>query len=698
MLMSERGDPIPDFDAILRERFGFSEFRPGQRRAIEALFTERRLICIQPTGHGKSLLYQLPAVVVEGMTLVISPLLALVRDQMGQLRERFDIAAAAINSDQSDEENDSARRESSAGRVRILFVAPEQLDNLETHEFLANLPVDLLVVDEAHCVSTWGHDFRPSYRQIVNAVHELENARPSLRVLGLTATADRRTEADITEQFRGLDGRAVSIHREPMDRPNLSLGVVPVDGLDDKLAILDSLLGRLQGCGMLYCATREQTEIVAGYLAAAGHPIVAYHAGLPPDRKRELQNAFTGGAQQVVAATNALGMGIDKSDIRYIIHVDMPGSITAYYQEVGRAGRDGEPATGWLLFDAKDQRVQQHFIRSAQPDRADFDAVLAAVSPTSEGKSPNRSAVTARCGLHPTKAIVVLAELMEQGFVEKCLQGGRQVYVRLERAGGPELTRYERQRAVRTAELEAMLSYGRRDVGCLMQTLRQALGDDDATACGRCSVCEPGEAWKLEVESNAREAAQRWLLHRPLPIPACRRPLIDEGVTLLDGGTRSTAFAEFMRRRADPEYRELSEDLAALLGDRIDQLGRKHTFKAVVPLPSRTWVQCLTVVRSIADRLGAPLLSGLLEWKDRPEVRQGELLNNDQRRQNVHGKMVVRGTTPNGAILLVDDYYGSFATLREAARALRSVDGFEETIVPFTVARVRWRLGARGMI
>ena len=688
----------PDLDSILRERFHFPAFRPGQREAIEALFGQGRLICIQPTGHGKSLLYQLPAVILGGMTLVISPLLALMRDQIGQLQERFQIAAATINSDQSDEENQQVRQRAQAGRLRILFVAPEQLDNLETYRFLAALPVDLLVVDEAHCISTWGHDFRPSYRQIMHAVHELEKARPALRVLGLTATANRRTEADIVEQFRGTDGRAAVIHREPMDRPNISLRVVPVKGLDDKLSMLTAILEELEGCGILYCATREQTEIVAGYLSASGHDIVAYHAGLDPERKRELQTAFTTGSQQVITATNALGMGIDKPDIRFIVHVDVPGSITAYYQEVGRAGRDGRPATGILLFDQRDQEVQRYFIRSAQPDLEDFDKVLATVIEDDHGELPGRTGVAVRCGLHPTKVVVILAELVEQGFVEKRLVGRRQVYAGTSESGAPDLLRYERQLEVRTAELEAILRYGGGQVGCLMQALRVALGDEAATPCERCSACAPNHHPRAEITDDDQAAARRWVASRELPIPASRYPRMAPGVTLLDGETRGPLFVDFMRQRASSARTQLDDALLAMLEKRLDPLRAAHKFAAVVALPSRTWAQRQGASEGIARRLGVPALADLLVWSQTPRKRQGELLNNDQRRDNVKGKMTVSGPPPTGAILLLDDYYGSAATLREAGRALRKDGGFEHDIVPVTVARVRWRLGASGMI
>ncbi|HGG56566.1 MAG TPA: ATP-dependent DNA helicase RecQ, partial [Nannocystis exedens] len=243
---------LAQIDLALRDRFGFDTFRPGQREAIEALLRERRLLCIQPTGHGKSLLYQLPATVLPGMTVVISPLLALMRDQVGQLIQRFDIAAGSINSDQSETENAEVITAARDGRLRILFVAPEKLDNLSQLRFLLSLPVSLLVIDEAHCISTWGHDFRPAYRRILDAVEHFSERRPELRVLALTATAAARTERDIAALL-GSEGIPLAIHRQGMDRPNLSLRCRQIRGLPAKLEVLLSVMRAIRGCAVLYC-------------------------------------------------------------------------------------------------------------------------------------------------------------------------------------------------------------------------------------------------------------------------------------------------------------------------------------------------------------------------------------------------------------------------------------------------------------
>lgn len=698
---------MTQLEQVLRERFGFSEFRPGQREAIETLLERRRLLCIQPTGHGKSLLYQLPATLLPGMTVVVSPLLALMRDQIGQLIERFGISAASINSDQLDEENQAAISAARAGQLEILFVAPERLDNLADFEFLLALDVSLLVVDEAHCISTWGHDFRPSYRRIVDAVASFAARRPDLRVLALTATANDRTEADIVSLL-GTEAGTLAVHRQGMDRPNLALEVHGVRGLPEKLARLTRVVSRelerlraagLTGSGILYCATRDQTEIAAGFLQQCGIDVVAYHAGLEPDRKRELQRAFTCSEIPVIAATNALGMGIDKSDIRFIVHVDVPGSITAYYQEVGRAGRDGQPARGILLFDEQDREVQEYFIRSAQPTLDDFALVRRVIAEAGDqDETIGLNGIKARSGLHPTRVTVVLAELIEQGFIAKQLAGRMQVYVCTDAQGTPSLQRYETQLEVRTHELNAMLGYARREPGCLMQTLRRALGDLEALACGRCDRCVALDEDREDPELVARASA--WLETRPLPIPASRYPKLAEGLALLDGPLRGPVYAAFMRGRTQAPM--VSARLLELLTLGLDRLRESYEFGSVAMLPSRTWAQREAVGQWLAQTLDVPLLELVAYASDeQPAARQGTLSNNDQRRENVHGGFTLGPDVrkvPRGAVLLVDDYIGSASTLREVGQLLRKNGKLDREMVPLMIARVRWKLGSPGMI
>jgi ATP-dependent DNA helicase RecQ len=696
-----------DLQALLEQQFAIDEFRPGQREAIEALLSTGRVLCIQPTGYGKSLIYQLSSLLIDGLTLVISPLLALMRDQIEQLNDRFQIPAASINSDQSDEENTAAIRAALNGRIRILFIAPEKLDNIEIFSFLSNLPIGLVVVDEAHCISTWGHDFRPAYRQIIQAVRQFEKNNSDLHVLGLTATANGRVEKDIALQLRGsapqLRGSPESplvVQRMPMDRPNISLSVQQLSGMAEKLAFLAELVPRLEGSGILYCATRENTEIVAEFLSQEGTDVVAYHAGYDAERKRALQKAFMDGTHKAIAATNALGMGIDKADIRFIIHVDVPGSITAYYQEVGRAGRDGLPAQGILLFDSQDRRIQEHFIRSAQPTAGDFNTLLETIRLDASGSWPTRNEIRARSGLHPTMVTVILAELQEQSFVEKQLINRRQVYVRTTKQGAPELLRYERQHAVRSQELEKMLLYGQGETGCLMQTLRQALGDEQAAPCGHCSFCRQTPAAFFETNSAG---AQAWLDGRQVPIPPAQRPLMEGGFSLLDGQLRQPLFVNFMRQRTMQP--QLDPDLHDLLNAMLARLSKKYQFKLVVSIPSRTWQQREHTTALVAEMLGANALPDLLSWQEMPPNRQGELFNNDQRRDNVHGRMqlsfpnsLLKTLSEMDALLLLDDYIGSGATIKEAVRVLRKEGALQARIVPITIARVRWRLGARGMI
>lgn len=682
-------------DTILLQQFGFSEFRAGQREAIEALLRDHSLLCILPTGHGKSLLYQLPAVLINGITLVISPLLALMRDQAEQLTHRFGIPSASINSDQTDEENDHVRHAVKENRIKILFIAPEQLDNLETFSFLLSLPVGLVVVDEAHCVSTWGHDFRPSYRRIITALKHLNQRYPSLYVLALTATANARTENDIAQQLQ-FDGRTpLQIHRASLNRPNIALSVRKLRGLPTKLATLCQIINPDETI-IIYCATREHVELVSRYLCHAGYQATFYHAGMSSEEKRMLQREFLTGEKKLLVATNALGMGIDKRDIRLIVHFDVPGSVTSYYQEVGRAGRDGEPSRGVLLFDPADSRIQNHFITAAQPSEEDFATVLACLDGHEE--APALTEVKSLSGLHPTLVVVILAELIEQGQVVKELSGRRQVYRLTGLKRAPDLSRYQQQLQTKKEELRLMLEYGEAINSCRMNYLCTLLGDQPQKPCGKCDFCLA----ETSIPAIARETLSnidQWLLNQPCPIAGHKPSGLGEGMAVLDGTIRSPLFVEFMKNRQ--EGLNLKFELMSRMVQFARQLHEAHHFSAILTVPSRTWGSRKYLTQTIADSLGITVFEDALIWNENPPARQGELLNNDQRRQNVKGRMKVDSSfvLPQGPVLLLDDYVGSGATVQEAARAIRTIRGKKSSlIIPLTVARVKWKLGSPGMI
>lgn len=679
----------------LQKTFHFTHFRPGQLEAITQLMTQGRLLCIQPTGHGKSLLYQLPAVLLDGITLVISPLLALMRDQLMQLNTRFHIPAASINTDQTEEENHAAREAARKGRIRILFVAPEQLDHIDRFHFLLGLPIRLLVVDEAHCISTWGHDFRPSYRQIIQLARALTEKNADIKLLGLTATANEKTEGDIKQQFT-LDARPFVVHRADMNRPNIRLSVVPVQSMAIKLATVEKILQRCKGTGLMYCATRENTELVADYLSMRGIKTIAYHAGIEGLQKRQIQHDFIQDKYPVIVATNALGMGIDKANLRFIIHFDFPGSITAYYQETGRCGRDGLPADSILLYDPADKKVQQHFIESAQPNARDFQNVLDHIA---RSEIPlNLTAIKRLTGMHPTRLTVIVAELLEQQFLRKKSQDGVQVYHLVPNAHAPDLSRYIHQLAAKKEELAAIQYYAEQPTKCLMAILRNALGDPAGSPCGQCSVCADS------VFACAEDAtlATTWLSKRVLPITLDRRIKHTlPGIAVLDGKLHTPAFIHFMRQRASSGQIEdsIQPVLFQLMQEALQEVLKKHTLGCIIPLPSRTWLARDAIMQWLSDYLRIPALPDLLRWQQTPPARQGELLNNDQRRDNVAKRMLrADQKIPVGTILLLDDYTGSGATLNEAARALKQDRRIQNEIVPFTIAAVKWHLGKKGMV
>jgi ATP-dependent DNA helicase RecQ len=340
-----------DRHEILKRVFGFSEFRGVQERVIERVMRGEPTLAVMPTGAGKSLCYQLPALARDGTALVISPLIALMHDQI-RSAETMGIRAASLTSADSDRERTIERFR--AGELDLLYVAPERATTEGFERLLDGAPLALIAIDEAHCVSEWGHDFRPDYRLL----RPLLDRRPDVPRLALTATADARTRADILAQL-GIpkDGLVIA----GFDRPNIRYHVRPRDGIGGQLK---QLLADQPGPGIVYAPSRDKAERLAEQLAATGRPALPYHAGLDAGVRARNQAAFVRSEEMVMVATIAFGMGIDKPDVRFVAHAGIPKSIEAFYQETGRAGRDGEPAEGWLFWSGEDfalarRRIEQ---------------------------------------------------------------------------------------------------------------------------------------------------------------------------------------------------------------------------------------------------------------------------------------------------------------------------------------------------
>lgn len=684
---------------LLKNRFGFSTFRPGQLEAINALLDHDRLLCIQPTGYGKSLLYQLPSLLLNGLVIVISPLIALMRDQLRQLHHRFHIQAASINSDQDDAENANARLAAQSGEIKILFVSPEQLDYVDRLQFLSQLNISLIVVDEAHCISTWGHDFRPSYRSIIHLIKALQNNNAALKILALTATANHKTEADIKQQLSS-DNQKILVHRESMNRSSIRLSVLSATSTAEKLLILKQIIPRLEGVGLIYCATQDNTQLVAEYLNTQGINAASYHAGYSAPHKQQLQQDFLGNKFKVIAATNALGMGIDKQDLRFIVHFDIPGSITAYYQEVGRCGRDGLPADGILLYNPVDKKIQEYFIVSAQPTESHFQQILSAVA--TANRPLKLIEIKNLTGLHPTLVKVTLAELIEQAFLEKSNHYGTQVYIRTTKTGMPDLQRFKVQFQARTEELAAMINYANQRATCLMQILRNALGDNCLERCRQCSLCHRHPFSFYQRDTQELTTISHWMTNKGNIIKPMQVHHITAGTAVLNSKQRSDDFIHFMknRMRVETDNLGLTTTTIKLIDKHLALLAKEHDLGLVIAIPSRTWVMRERISHYIALKLQIPVELDCLLWHTLPTARQGQLLNNDQRRENVHNKMAFSPCAINsaGAILLIDDYIGSGATLQEAARTLRQEGKLKNKIIPFTLASITWCLGRSGMI
>ena len=579
--------------ALLGRVFGFPDFRPGQGEIVSAVEAGRDVLAIMPTGGGKSLCYQLPALTRDGVTLVISPLIALMRDQVRALRAAG-VAAGALTSQSEAHETEEVFQAIDDGRLKLLYMAPERLAAAGTGRLLQRLKLALLAVDEAHCVSQWGHDFRPDYLRI----GELRRQAGGVQTVALTATADAETRAEIVARLFG--GAEPAIFLRGFDRPNLSLAFVPKD--NPRRQILDYVGARRGQSGIVYCASRARTESLAAALGAAGHTALAYHAGLSPDDRRLAETRFQREDGLVVCATIAFGMGVDKPDIRYVAHADLPKSIEGYYQEIGRAGRDGAAADTLTLFGPDDIRLR----------RAQIDEGAAPM----ERKHADHKRLNALLGLAEAKRcrrqtlLAYFGETLDEpcGNCDLCRDAP-------ELFDGTEAARMAFSAALRTGE-----SFGAEHLIAILR------GEETEKVLGRGHQRLPtfgvGKARsKAEWQAIFRQLMGLDLL-RPDPSRHGALRLTEEARPLLRGEAALELRADSVRRaavraavRAAPAAQVAAEDegLFSALKAKRRALAEEQGVPAYVIFPDRTLIEMATARPATLDEMRG--ISGVGEVK-----------------------------------------------------------------------------------
>jgi ATP-dependent DNA helicase RecQ len=654
-------------------------FREHQLEAIADLVEDRaRVLCVQRTGWGKSAVYFIATALLRsdptrpaGPTLIVSPLLALMRNQIAAA-QRLGIRAHTVNST-----NRGAWDEISAlldaDAVDLLLISPERLNNPQFRAQM--LPafarrVGLLVVDEAHCISDWGHDFRPDYRRIADMLERLPDG---VGVLCTTATANDRVVADVEEQLRtGHSSAPLVAYRGPLGRSSLRFEVVELPGQADRLAWLATHLGELPGSGIVYTLTKRDAEQVAAWLVAHGIAAEAYTGEIETERRIAVEDRLLANDLKAVVATSALGMGYDKPDLGFVVHYQAPGSVIAYYQQVGRAGRAIERADVVLLRGAEDRRIQDFFIEQAFPRRELVDRVLGHLDEVgAEGASTPE--LTAMVNLGRGRIDAMLKVLDVEGAVSR--DGSRWV-----REHGSEWAydaeRYEHITALRRREQATMASFGA-DGRCLMRALQEELDDPEPQDCGRCSVCtgprydgalDPGlvreaidhlrsQPLRLDTKKMAPDAEGRM---RKIPVDFT----VEEGRALArlgDGGWAPVVQAGLR----DGAY---SDELV----DAVDRLVRawRPPVRCVTAVPSQRHPGLLDeLARRLAASLGLPFVSLLERTGERPPQR--EMANAALQAANVRGAFRVTAQPPPEPCLLVDDLRLSGWTLAMVGGQLR---------------------------
>lgn len=672
------------------------DFRPGQWEAIETVaIKKQRALVVQRTGWGKSLVYFLATKLLReegsGPTLLISPLLSLMRNQI-EAANRIGIRAYTINN--ANKEEWAAVEEALVkDECDLMLISPERLNN--EHFLKQVLPqisgrIGLFVIDEAHCISDWGHDFRPDYRRIVRVIQMLHNSVP---VLGTTATANDRVVEDVQTQL----GSGLILLRGSLEREALRLQNIRMSNQSERLAWLAENIHKFKGSGIIYCLTVADTERVTGWLKQKGYSAEAYHAGDDGSRDRPaLEQAFLYNEIKILVTTVALGMGFDKPDISFVIHFQRPGSVVAYYQQVGRAGRGVEKSYGILLSGAEDDEIQNYFIESAFPSMQVFTEILQVLQ---KFEVLSLHEILAQVNTSKSMAEKALKLLEVDGAVGQYYDK-KVLYFRTPNPWKADLERINRVLELRRLELSQMQAYVDHP-GCLMEFLLRALDDPKPTRCGRCANCK-GKGLEAAVSHELVIEAENYLKgaqviihpHKRWPVDLFPNPKLNIPTECHNALGRSLCYygdAGWGKLVRDGKYQQghFNDSLVEASANLIRELWQ--------PDPAPTWITAIpsnrhpTLVSDFATRLAAhlaiPFLPVIHRTGEAPE--QKTMQNSTMQARNVFGTLTVDQGLPDGPVLLIDDVIDSGWTLTMAGYLLRT--NGSGLVYPFTLAQATGR-------
>lgn len=652
----------------LKQIFGFDNFFDDQWKTIDRILRKKRVLLIEKTGFGKSLTFQFPATQFDGLTIIFSPLIALMRDQIKSLNEKG-IKAGLINSEQTDDENKLTIQNAINQKLKILYIAPERQENSIWQEAVSKMRISFVVIDEAHCISSWGHDFRPAFRRIINLMRVLPSDIP---VLATTATAT----VDVAEDIKNQIGGDIELIRGDLLRENLKLNVIHVENEEDKMAWISNYLKKVHGNGIVYTGTRSNAEIFSIWCESEKLNTIYYHAGLDSDSRKLVEKEWMNNKYQAVISTNALGMGIDKSDIRFIIHTQITQSPIHYYQEIGRAGRDGKTAEIFLLFSPKDIDLPLSFINGARPTIKQYEKVISTLKQEPLGEKNLMKATN----LKQNQVRTIKADLLDQKIIREVKYGSSKRYEYQYNAPKLDFSLFEALRNHRLQEFEKMEKYTDTDF-CKMLYLCNYLGDDTSTNCGVCDSCLRNENL-FTMNQRDKEKIQNFQdnFFPILEVETIKTNLINGVASSYYGFSNVGAIIHKCKYENGGDYPDiLTKQTLRAFGKTFKE--QKFDLVLFVP-PTKSGKLVENFATKIASTLKLPL-APLLKVKETKE--QKIFQNGALKTDNVLGAFDIQINVRNKAILLIDDIFDSGATIKEIGKMLTSKGA--KIIAPLVIAK-----------